>query len=188
MVPSQAAGSQPDFFPLPRPPGPQGFLLRSVARLPRPCLFSTTRESVSLCPLPASGFPYRVGFSVTSLAASHDRAGGSPWVRRTASPDAVRLHIGSVHRISGLALSCLLDLLPNAIEPVRCSLRTWVLPHTSSGPAISDSALVLLVWLFRPVTASVLLPATPEGQRMRHARRTLNPPAMLAVGNGFTSY
>ena len=123
-------------------------------------------------PLPASGFPYRVGFSLMSFAASHDRAGGSPWVRRTASPDAVRLHIGSVHRISGLALSRLLDLLPNAIEPVRCSLRTWVLPHTSSGPAISDDALVLLVWLFRPVTASVLLPATPEGQRMRHARRT----------------
>jgi len=112
-----------------------------------------------------------------SLAASHDRVGGSPWVRRTASPDAVRLHIGSVHRILGLAHSSLLDLLPNAIEPVRCSLRTWVLPHTSSGPAISGSALVLLVWLFRPVTVSVLLPATPEGQRMRHARRTPSPPA-----------
>ena len=111
-----SGGFSADFLPLPRPPGPQGFLLRSVARLPRPCLLSTTRESVSLCPLPASGFPYRVGFSVMSLAASHVRAGGSPWVRRTASPDAVRLHIGSVHRISGLALSRLLDLLPNAIE------------------------------------------------------------------------
>ena len=43
-------------------PGPQGFLLRSVARLRRPCLFSIIRGSATLCPLPASGSPYRIGF------------------------------------------------------------------------------------------------------------------------------
>ena len=167
MVPSQAEGSQPDSFPLPCPPGPQGFLLRSVARLPRPCLFSTTRESVSLCPLPASGFPYRAGFSVMSFAASHDRAGGSPWVRRTASPDAVRLHIGSVHRISGLALTRLLVLLPAAIQLVRCSLRTWVLPHASSRHPISEYVLALLALPFRPVTAGVLLLPTISSFRQK---------------------
>jgi len=50
-------------FPL---PGPQGFLLRSVARLHRPCLFSTIRGSATLCPLPASGSPYRIGFLTSS--------------------------------------------------------------------------------------------------------------------------
>jgi hypothetical protein len=41
-----------------------------------------------------------------------------------------------------------------------------------------------LVWLFRPVTVSVLLPATPEGQRMRHARRTQQPPPEVGVCGG----
>ncbi len=36
-----------------------------------------------------------------------------------------------------------------------------------------ETALALLALLFRPVTASVLLPASPlEGRRLRHARRT----------------
>ena len=50
-------------FPLPRPLGPQGFLLHSVTGFLRPCLLGTTRESATLCPLPASGSPYRVRFS-----------------------------------------------------------------------------------------------------------------------------
>ena len=38
-----------------------------------------------------------------------------PWVRRTTSPYPVRLHVRSVLRISGLASSRRLDLLPNTI-------------------------------------------------------------------------
>jgi len=57
---------QPDFLRLPCPPGPQGFLLRAVARLLRPCLFSTTRESVSLCP------PARFGVSLSSGVFRHE--------------------------------------------------------------------------------------------------------------------
>jgi len=53
--------------------------------------------------------------SVDSSGNINDRTGGLPWVRRTTSPYAVRLHVGSVLRISGLALSRLLDLLPNTI-------------------------------------------------------------------------
>lgn len=110
------------------------------------------------CPSPFRGLLIGRGFLPPATAA-RSRTEGFPWVRRTASPDAVRLHVGPVHRISGLALSGLLDLLPNAMEPVRCSLRTRVLPHTSSGSDISVSALVLLALLFRPVTVSVLPPA-----------------------------
>jgi len=45
----------------------------------------------------------------------NDRTGGLPWVRRTTSLYPARLHVSSVLRISGLALSRLLDLLPNTI-------------------------------------------------------------------------
>ncbi|MBW2089508.1 MAG: hypothetical protein JRI37_11070 [Deltaproteobacteria bacterium] len=48
-------------------------------------------------------------------ATSDTSAGGLPWVRRTTSPYPVQLHFGSVHRISGLALPRMLDLLPAAI-------------------------------------------------------------------------
>jgi len=55
--PSQAAR------PLPYPsffsrflPGRQGFILRSVTRLLRPWVLSTTRESATLCPLRRIGF------------------------------------------------------------------------------------------------------------------------------------
>jgi hypothetical protein len=65
-------------------------------------------------PSPASGSPYRFGF-IAPLAAFSARSGGLPWVRRTTSPYPVRLHLGSVLRISGLALPRLLDLLPAAI-------------------------------------------------------------------------
>ena len=41
--------------------------------------------------------------SVGSSGNINDRTGGLPWVRRTTSPYAVRLHVGSVLRISGLA-------------------------------------------------------------------------------------
>ena len=55
-----------------------------------------------------------IGF-LTSIAALNVRPGGLPWVRRTTSPYPVQLHFGSVHRILGLALPRLLDLLPAAI-------------------------------------------------------------------------
>jgi len=65
-------------------------------------------------PCPASGPPIRFGFMV-SLATIDTITGGLPWVRRTSSPYPVQLHFGSVHRILGLALPRLLDLLPAAI-------------------------------------------------------------------------
>ena len=65
-------------------------------------------------PFTVSGSPYRFGF-LTSCAAFEVRSVGLPWVRRSTSPYPVQLHFGLVHRISGLALPRLLDLLPAAI-------------------------------------------------------------------------
>ena len=68
---------------------------------------------------PSDPYPLRVLLigigSLTPIAAFNVRPGGLPWVRRTTSPYTVQLHFGSVHRISGLALPRLLDLLPAAI-------------------------------------------------------------------------
>lgn len=76
-------------------PGRQGFLLHAVTRLLRPCFISTVYGSVTLCPLSLRGLLGGQGF-MTPSAASGVRAGGLPWVRRTASPDAVRLHIKEI--------------------------------------------------------------------------------------------
>ena len=65
-------------------------------------------------PYPLRGLLIGIGF-LKSIAAFNFKPGGLPWVRRTTSPYPVQLHFGSVHRISGLALSRLLDLLPAAI-------------------------------------------------------------------------
>ncbi len=108
-------------FPFSRPlashafAGPRGFLLHAVTRLLRPRLLSTPRRSATLRPLAASGSPLRLGLIAPPSAASAPGQVGLPWVRRTASPHAVRLHVGSVPRISGLARSGLLDPLPVAI-------------------------------------------------------------------------
>ncbi len=67
--------------------------------------------SATLCPLSFRGLLDGQGF-MTPTAASGVRAGELPWVRRTASPDAAQLHVGSVHRISGLAWSRRLDRTP----------------------------------------------------------------------------
>ena len=50
--------------------GPQGFLLHSVTRLLRPCLFSTIRRSDNLCSRLASGYAFRdsVFYSSPKLA------------------------------------------------------------------------------------------------------------------------
>ena len=85
-------------FHSPCPPGPQGFTLHSVARFLRPCLISTTRESATLCPLPASGSPYRVRFSTAadsrpqqvrraSLGKTHRLPRYRPAPRRAGPPD-----------------------------------------------------------------------------------------------------
>jgi hypothetical protein len=47
----------------PSSPGPRGFLLRTVARLLRPRILSTTRGSATLCPLPALVHTSSVRFS-----------------------------------------------------------------------------------------------------------------------------
>ena len=71
-------------FHLPRLPGPQGFLLHSVTRFLRPCLLSSTRESVTLCPIPASGSPYRGRFP--AACGSH-------------SQQDRRISLGKTHRL-----------------------------------------------------------------------------------------
>ena len=65
-------------------------------------------------PYPLQVLLIGIGF-LTSIAAFNVKPGGLPWVRRTTSPYPVQLHFGSVHRILGLALPRLLDLLPAAI-------------------------------------------------------------------------
>ena len=82
--------------------------------------FIGPESSVLSVDLPPSGpYPFRVlliGFGfLTSITAFNVKPGGLPWVRRTTSPYPVQLHFGSVHRILGLALPRLLDLLPAAI-------------------------------------------------------------------------
>lgn len=110
---------------------------------------------------PRFGVSSSIRFSVV-YGNTNDKTGGLSRVRRTTSPYSVRLHVGSVLRISGLALSRLLDLIPNTIQPVRCSLRTQVLPHASFRHAISGYALALLASSFRPVTADPMFQASPE--------------------------
>jgi hypothetical protein len=60
-------GSLSDSFPSFPSPGRQGFILRTVTRLHRPCFLGTTRESATLCTLLPSGSPSRFGF-MKSLA------------------------------------------------------------------------------------------------------------------------
>lgn len=69
----------------------------------------------------------RAPTSEAPQAALGDRARGLPWVRWTTSPYPVRLHVRSLHRISGLTQSRRLALLPNH-QPVRCPRRTrlWI--------------------------------------------------------------
>ena len=94
-------------------------VVRVLSSTPLPD-FTGPESSVLPVNLPPSGpFPLRglligIGF-LTSLTALDVRPGGLPWVRRTTSPYPVQLHFGSVHRILGLALPRLLDLLPAAI-------------------------------------------------------------------------
>ena len=91
-----------------------GFILGAVTRRHRPWVISTVRESATLCTLPRFGIAY-AGRFYGILATNNSSAGGLPWVRRITSLYPVQLHSGSVHRISGLALPRLLDLLAAAI-------------------------------------------------------------------------
>jgi len=94
-------------------------IVRILSSTPLPG-FTGPESSVLSVNLPPSGpYPLRdllIGFGfLTSIAAFNFRPGGLPWVRHSTSPYTVQLHFGSVHRISGLALPRLLDLLPAAI-------------------------------------------------------------------------
>ena len=81
--------------------------------------FTGPASSVLSVDLPPSAPPrFGISSSIRFAVVSgniNDRTGGLPWVRRTTSPYPVRLHVGLVLRISGLALSRLLDLLTNTI-------------------------------------------------------------------------
>ena len=55
----------------------QGFILHSVTRLHRPCVFSTIRESATFCALPRFGFAYSVRF--------YDTFGNNRYQHRKAS-------------------------------------------------------------------------------------------------------
>ena len=72
---------------------PRGFLPHTVTRFLRPRIVSTNRRSATLCSLPASGSPLRVGFLAPSLRLRRQSRRAS-WVRRIASPHLVRLHTG----------------------------------------------------------------------------------------------
>ena len=110
-------------FPCPNDATGTSRLLFLVVRVLSSTLFPGfigPESSVLTVDLPPSDpYPLRVlligiGF-LASIAAFNVRSGGLPWVRRTTSPYPVQLHFGSVHRILGLALPRLLDLLPAAI-------------------------------------------------------------------------
>ena len=83
----------------------------------RASLVLTHQYSPWICH-PLTPHRFGVSLSVRFSNASHSidvRPGGLPWVRCSTSPYPVQLHFGSVHRILGLALPRLLDLLPAAI-------------------------------------------------------------------------
>jgi hypothetical protein len=94
-------------------------IVRVLSSTPLPGFTGPTSSVLSVNLPPSGPFPLRglligIGF-LTSLTAFDVRPGRLPWVRRTTSPYTVQLHFGSVHRILGLALPRLLDLLPAAI-------------------------------------------------------------------------
>jgi len=95
-------------------PGRQGFVLHIVTVASSALSHQYYPWICHPLPLIALGSPLRFGL-LSSLATIDDRAGGLPWVRRTTSPYPVQLHVGLLRRISGLALSRLLDLRPNTI-------------------------------------------------------------------------
>jgi hypothetical protein len=82
----------------PSSPGPRGFLLRTVTRLLRPRILSTTRGSATLCPLPAPVHTSAVRFSSpfqrlrrqdrrASLGKAYDLPTCRPATPRFESPD-----------------------------------------------------------------------------------------------------
>jgi hypothetical protein len=159
-------------LPLSRPPGPQGFLLRSVTRLPRPCLLSTTRGSATLRPSPVSGSPYRERFS-TSCGSLEGRAvglslGKSPRLPRS-RPASLRFGSPDIRSRS----------LRPARPPPRCHLAGSLFA-TYPGSASCFLRTCLLGQC--PCPVGVALPSghgerftsgqRPEGRRVRHARRT----------------
>ena len=110
-------------FPCPndaiRASRPLFLVVRILSSTPSPGFIGPDSSVLSVNLPPSDPYSFRVlligiGF-LTSIAAFNVRSGGLPWVRRTTSPYPVQLHFGSVHRILGLALPRLLDLLPAAI-------------------------------------------------------------------------
>jgi hypothetical protein len=98
---------------------PHFLIVRILPSTPLPGFIGPDSSVLSVNLPPSGPYPLRVlligiGF-LTSLTAFDVRPGGLPWVRRNTSPYTVQLHFGSVHRILGLALPRLLDLLPAAI-------------------------------------------------------------------------
>ena len=94
-------------------------VIRILSSTPSPGFIGPESSVLSVNLPPSDPYPLRVlligiGF-LTSITAFNVRSGGLPWVRRSTSPYSVQLHFGSVHRILGLALPRLLDLLPAAI-------------------------------------------------------------------------
>ena len=105
------------------------------------------------------------------------RSGGLPWVRRTASPDAVQLHIGEV---SPDIRSCsFMPARPSPQRHIAGSLFTTYLGSTSYFLRTPHH------WQC-PCPVGVVLPSGNgvrftsrlrlEGQQVRHARRTSTTP------------
>ncbi len=170
------AGPPPLVLLLPAFADPRGFLLRTVTRLLRPRILSTTRRSATLCSLPALGFPPRFGFLAppsrlrrqsrrASLGKAHRLPTSRPAAHRGATP----------------------DIWPRSFKPARPAPRCHVAGSLFATYAGSTSCFLptrRLCSCSCPV--GVALPSghggqfyfrhhAPEGQRLRHAKRTSGP-------------
>ena len=111
-------GFSPSRAALPYPStGPQGFLLHAVTRLHGPCIISTTRESATLCPLPASALCASFGSVLWPLSGDLGRQSSRASLGKALRPPHIPSACTSVRssRILGLAFSRLLGPLPDPI-------------------------------------------------------------------------
>ena len=175
-LPSQAVGSPISipFFPSSLP-GQQDFLLHAVTRLLRSCFISHMYGSATLCPSAASGSPLQQKF-MTPANSLDVRSGGLPWVRRTASPDAVQLHIKEITP----------DIWSRSFRPARPSPQRHI-AGLLFATYLGSTAYYLRTPHFWqcPCLVGVVLPSgngarftseqRPEDQLVRHVRRTSNP-------------
>ena len=126
---------------------------------------------------------YRFGFFLlgksfmTPSSNLGDRSVGLPWVRRTASPDTVQLHIEEVSP----------DIRSRSYMPARPSPQRHIAGSLFATYLGSTSYFLRTPHLWKcPCPVGVVLPSgngvrftsrpCPEGRQVRHARRTSTTP------------